>query len=112
MKKMLDQDQVNEIKNIWQTICYRMNERRLSPADLATRTRYSKQHIERGISGEVIPITFDFLRDCFVAFNLKSARAKYYEDTEEILSFQEYVEHLKPKPSMLPRQGNFWDNDD
>lgn len=104
-----DQDQSSEIKNIWQAICLRMNERRLTPADLAYKTGYSKNHIERGIEGEPIPITDDFIHKCVMAFGLTSGRARYYEETVDILSYDECVKLIKPAPSMPHRQGNFWD---
>ena len=108
---MTTQDQINAIKDIWQAIRFRMNERRIIPSDLAHRTGYRREHIERGIKGEIIPVTLDFLRDCVTVFGLTSGRAKYYEDTAEILLIGECVSLLKPPPAMPPRQGNFWEGD-
>ncbi len=104
-----DQDQINEIKSIWQAIRWRMNERRLAPMNLAYRTKYSKNEIERGIAGEPVEITVESLRDCVMAFGLTSGRTKHYEETVEDLSWDECVRLIKPQPAMPPRQGNFWD---
>ena len=109
---MTNQELLNEIKNIWQTIRLRMNEHRITPAELANRTGYKREHIERGVNGELIPITLDFLRDCVTAFGLTSGRTKHYEDTVEILSSYECISLIKPRPAMPPKQGNFWESDD
>jgi len=111
MRITLNQGQINEIKNIWQAIRWRLNERRLTPTGLAYQTGYSKKHIERGIRGEAAPITIDFLRDCVMAFGLPlSGRTKCYEEKMvDNLSWDECVRLIKPPPAMPPRQGNFWD---
>lgn len=109
MRIIPSQDDINERKDIWQTIRWRMNERRFTPKDLANRTQYSQDLIERGIRGEPIPITPPFLLDCVTAFGLTSGRTKYYEETADDLSYNECVELLKPPPAMPPRQSNFWE---
>jgi len=108
---MPNQNQINEVLNIWQAIRNRMNERRLAPMGLASRTKYSKNDIERGIAGEIVSIDLDFLRDCVLAFGLPSGKTKYYEETVEGLTWDECVRLIKPPPAMPPRQGNFWDYD-
>ena len=109
---MSNQELINEIKNIWQAIRSRMNEYKITPAKLAYETGYKREHIERGINGEIIPITLEFLRDCVTVFGLTSSRAKHYEDTADILSSEECISLLKPRPAMPPKQGNFWERDD
>jgi hypothetical protein len=86
-----------------------MNVHRVSPEQLASKTHYSKELIERGISGELIPIPSVFLHNCVSAFGLTSARTRFFEETEDLLSDEECVSLLKPKPEMPPRQGDFWD---
>jgi len=103
------QDDINERKGIWQAICWRMNVHKVPPKELAHQTPYSQDLIERGIGGEAVPITLDFLRDCVKAFGLASGRAKNHEKPTDILSYGKCVELLKPSPAMPPRQGNFWD---
>jgi len=110
MRITYNQDQVNDIKNIWQAIRWRLNERRLTPLKLAFQTEYSKKDIERGIRGEPVEITVDFLRDCVLAFGLTSGRTKHYEETADDLPWDECVRLIKPPPAMPPRQGNFWDD--
>ena len=112
MRIMPTQDEINHRKGVWQTIKWRMNAHRVTPKQLAYQTRYSQELIERGISGEPVPITSAFLRACVMAFGLTSGRTKYYEDTVEILSDDELKALLKPEPAMPPRQGNFWDYDE
>ena len=36
----------------------------------------------------------------------------HYEDTAEVLSWEECVALIKPPPAMPPRQGNFWEWED
>ena len=103
-----DQGRINYIHSIWQAIRWRMNERRITPEELALKTGYSKDHVERGLVGEPIPITKMFLNRAAMAFGLTSGRAKYYEDTTEILTYEELVDLIMPKPAMPPRQGDFW----
>ena len=105
---MLDQDDIKEIKNIWQMIRWRMNERRILPQELARRTGFSQQHIERGIKGEPVPIRHA-LPYFIKAFGITSARQKGPEDTVDILTYDECIKLLKPPPAMPPYQGNFWD---
>ena len=101
------QDDINERKDIWQSIRWRMNERRITPKALASRTRFSEALIERGINGEPVPIRHA-LRNFVEAFGL-NRRARFYEDTSDILSDDECIEYLKPPSAMPPRQGNFWE---
>ena len=100
---------INERKDIWQAIRWRMNERRITPQELASRARYSQDLIERGLRGEPIPITDDFIHKCVMAFGLTSGRTKYYEDTVDCLSYDECIRLIGPPPAMPRRQGNFWD---
>jgi len=103
------EDDINEIKDIWQAIRWRMNERRITPQKLASRARYSQDLIERGISGEPVPIRHA-LRSFVEAFGLRSGR--FYEETVDSLTDDKCKELLKPPSAMPPRQGNFWDYDD
>ncbi len=104
------QDQINRIKNTWQGICWRMNEQRISPQALANRTGCPRDRIKRGVTGEPEPLPSDFLHACVNVFGLKSARAKFFEETDDILSDDECIELLRPPPATPPRQGNLWDD--
>ncbi len=112
MRVRSKQDEDNEIRNIWPAICFRMNERKLTPRGLASRTKKSKSDIERGIAGEPVPIDLGFLRDCVLAFGLPMGRAENYEETVKSLTWDECMGLIKPPPAMPPRQDNFWDYDD
>jgi hypothetical protein len=111
MRTTLTQDEINHRMDMWQVIRWRMNSHKIEPKELAKRTNYSQDLIERGISGEPVPITFPFLCACVEAFSL-SGRGKFYEDTIESRSISEVENILKPQPAMPPRQGNFWEYDD
>jgi len=102
------QDEINERKNIWQEICWRMNEKRFTPQKLASLTGYPLQLIERGVTGEPVPIEHA-LHKFVEAFGLTSGRMKFYEETDDLLSYEECRKLIKPPPAMPPRQGNFWD---
>jgi len=88
-----------------------MNTHKVDPKELASQTPYSQDHIERGINGEPIPLTFPFLCACVDAFGL-SGRGKYYEDTIETRSTSEVETLLKPPPAMPPPQGDFWEREE
>ena len=109
MRVIPNQDDINERKDIWQAIRWRMNERRITPQELARRARYSQDLIERGISGEPVPIRHA-LRNFVEAFGLRSGR--FYEETVDSLPDDECKKLLKPQSAMPPRQGNFWDWND
>ena len=109
MRTIFNQEQSDEITSIWEAIRSRMNERKVDPESLAQGTRYSLHNIEEGLKGEVVPLTLGFLRDCVRVLRLASGRIKYFEETEDILSYDECVDLLKPKPMMPPHQSNFWE---
>ena len=104
-----NEDDINERKEIWGYIHWWMDKLGLTPEELAHRVRYSPDLIQRGISGEPVPIRHA-LRSFVEAFSLRSAsRAKFYEETDDVLSDDECKELLKPPTPMRPRQRNFWD---
>ena len=109
------QDDINEIREIWYWICRQMNEHRITPQVLASRTGYSQESIERGISGEPVPVRHDllsFVKALGLLGITKDNRANYYEVTEDVPSYDKCKELLKPPAAMPPRQGNFWEYDD
>ncbi len=105
-----EQDRINKIKNTWQGIGFWMNKRGIGPQALANATGYSIDRIERGLRGEREPLSSDFLHACVNAFGLISARAKFFEETDEILGDDECMELLGPLPAVPPRQGKLWDD--
>ena len=113
MRIQTGEDQSNKYKNTWQVILYRMRERKITPAELSRRTGYTRGYIERGINGESVEISVDFLRRCVGAMiiNPVSGRTSDYEKAISTFSYDDCVELLKPPPAMPPRQGNFWDWD-
>lgn len=102
------QDDINKIRNTWQGIGFWMNERSIGLQALANATGYSKDRIEGGLRGEIVRPPSDFLHACVKVFGLTSARAKFFEETDDILSDDECMELLR-FPTMPPRQANLWD---
>jgi hypothetical protein len=104
-----------DTRSVWEMIKWRMNERRVDPETLASKTCYSKSKIGRGLSGEPVEISLPFLHDCAIAFDLVSARAELNTRNvriDTILSYEYYIELIKPPSAMPPRQGNFWEWDE
>lgn len=107
MRKTVSQTDIEEIRKIWQGIYWWMNKRGLTPKELAHRTKYRQDRLERGIRGEPEPIRHA-LRDFAYALNLPSGReGRFYEETIETLSDAELVEIITSP--VRPRQGKLWD---
>lgn len=98
---------LNENKNMWQAIRYRMNERKIAPYELAKRTGYSINLIIKGTKGEAALLTEEFVRNCISVFQLTNSRTD--DGSGGILSLDECLGLLKPKPAMPSGDGNFWD---
>lgn len=110
MKNRLTQDQVSHTRDLWEAIKWRMNSHKVTPEELAYRTPYSQDLIERGINGAPVPLTHPFKLACVKAFGLRvrDARGGLYA-LDDDLSDDEIDRLLKPEPAMPPRQGNFWE---
>jgi hypothetical protein len=112
------QEDINRRKDVWQMILWRMGVHRFTPKKLASQTPYSQSLIEKGISGEPIPLTLPFLRACVKAFGSAMGRidccGRIVDDgkTVDDMPYDECVDILKPPPEMPPRQGNFWEYED
>lgn len=94
-----------ELREIWQWIRWWMNHLGITPKELARRTNYPQDRIERGINGKLEPIRHKLL-DFVYALNPPATRGRFYEEGYEILTDEELKNCLKPP---APRQGNFWD---
>ena len=96
------QDDINEIKEIWQWIRWWKDKFNFTSAELASRAKYSQDRITRGISGEPVPIRHA-LRNFVEAFglDLEGRGAKSYED---MLSDDEYKKFLKPPRELTPSE--------
>lgn len=101
------QDEINKIKSTWRGIRAAMNRHGITPEALTRLTRYPTDHVERGLRGETEPLSSDFLHACVILFGLRSARAKFFEETDDIYS-DERME-LLAQQATPPRQDNFWD---
>ncbi len=94
-----NEDDINEIKELWQWVGERMRELGFTPETLAPLVGFSQDRIERGISGE--PIWIRHVLPKFVkAFGLDDDReAKPYEG---IPSYDECKKLLKPPTALTP----------
>ena len=107
MRRTTSQADIKERKEIWRGIRLLMEKQELTPRELAQRTKYPQDRLERGIRGEPEPI-MHALGDFVDAFNLRSSRVgRFYEETTEVLSEEELKALLKPPP---PRQRKLWDD--
>lgn len=106
MRKISSQTDIEKRREIWQGIRWWMNRQGVTPNELAQRTKYPQDRLERGLRGEPEPIAHALL-DFVYALNPPSARGKFYEEGYEILTDDELKNCLKPPP---PRQRSFWDD--
>jgi hypothetical protein len=96
-----------DMLSIWQNILGRLNAHRITPNELALKTTYSIQKIERGIKGEHISITLEFLNDCVFAFGLADGRKRNGASNQ---TWEQCIELLKPPAEMPPKKANFWED--
>jgi hypothetical protein len=103
------QKQSNDRRIISQGIQWWMSQRGFSLRELAYLTKRSENYIKKVIACEPVEIRLDFLQSCITAFNRRSNRIKSFEETDDILSWDECVDLLKPPLPTPPRQANFLD---
>jgi len=103
MRTTLNQKQQNQRRIISQGTKWWMRERGLTLAELALKTGCTKEYVRKVIDCESVEIRLEFLQSLVMTFGRTSAR--FYEDTPEILTFDQCVELIKPPP---PRQGKLW----
>ncbi len=97
----------SDIKKIWQFLNRHMGERNLRPFQISEVTDYSIDHIEQGLAGEPIPITYPFILKLVFYLGLVSARRGNYED-KHLPTYDECVKLLE-LPDEPPQQCNLWD---
>jgi hypothetical protein len=98
---------ISDIKNIWQSLLWHMRERNLRTLQISDATGYRIEHIERGLTGEPIPVTEEFLRRLVIYLGLVPVRTGRYED-RYVPTYDQCVELLKP-PEEPPQQSSLWD---
>lgn len=109
MKVVPSEEDIKEREEVWRDIGWWMDKRGLTPEELGKRAKFSPKLIERGISGEPIPVRHA-LHNFVEALGLQSAsRAKSYEDTVDVLSDQECRKLLKSPPVKTQPQSSLWD---
>lgn len=111
MFRKFREDDTTKLKNIWQIIRTRINERRIFPERLAMLTLYPIKLIQRGLEGEAAPITLTFLQKCVAVLNLTSGRNESYEKATATLTWDECIDLLKPSSAMPSGEGNFWERE-
>lgn len=108
MDSTLKDKRISDVKNIWQSLLGHKRERNLGTLEISRATGYSVDHIERGLAGEDIPVTYDFIRRLVIYLGLASGHKEHYEDTYDRLTYDQYVELLK-RPEEPPQQCSLWD---
>ena len=107
MRRTYGQGDNEEIKEIWQGIALWMVIKGITPQELAKRTQYPQNLIERGIRGEPEPIRHK-VGDFAEALNLSSSReGRFCEETLDSLPYEEIV-RLLTSPLRTHRK-KFWD---
>ena len=99
---------INDIKSIWQSLLWHKRERNLRILQISRATGYRIDYIERGLAGEDIPVTYDFIRRLVIYLGLAPGHKEHYEDTYDRRTYDQYVELLKP-PEEPPQQCSLWD---
>lgn len=108
MDSMFKDKRIIDIKNVWQSLLWHMRDRNLGTLEISRATGYRIDHIERGLAGEDIPATYDFIRRLVIYLGLAPGRKEHYEDTYDRYTYDQYVELLKP-PEEPPQQCSLWD---
>jgi len=101
------QDDLDERKEIWRWIRWWKEKFGLTSAELADKTPYSQDLIEKGTKGEPIPVKVEFMRACVLAFGLveiTGARTADYGKAVAILSFDKCKKLLKPPRELTPSE--------
>jgi hypothetical protein len=98
---------ISDIKGIWRSLRWQMNERDLKAYQISDATGYRIEHIERGLAGEPIPVTDAFIHKLVIYLGLVPARTGRYED-RYVPTYDQCVELLKP-PEEPPQQCSLWD---
>ena len=112
MDSTFKEKRISDIRNVWQSLLghiHKHNRKKLQ--EISSATGYRMDHIERGLAGEDIPVTHDFIRRLVIHLGLFSGRVKRREDTYDIydiLAYDKCVELLKlrEEPS---QQSSLWD---
>ena len=100
---------ISDIKSIWRSLLWHKSERDLRTSQISDATGYRIEHIERGLAGEPIPITEEFLYRLVIYLGLVSVRTGRYKDRyvpTYVPTYDQCVELLKP-PEEPPQQGSF-----
>ncbi len=109
MESTFKDKRTSDIKNIWQSLLGHMKERNLRTCQISDATGYRIDHIERGLAGEPIPVTYDFIRRLVIYLGLAPGHKEHYEDTYDIRTYDQCVELLKLPEEPPQQQSSLWD---
>ena len=98
---------ISDIKSIWRSLLWHKSESGLRTFQISDATGYRIEHIERGLAGEPIPVTEEFLCRLVIYLGLVPGRTGRYED-RYVPTYDQCVELLKP-PEEPPQQSSLWD---
>lgn len=102
MRRVPNEDDINEIKEIWQWIRWWKNKFGFTSDVLARRAKYPQDKIERGINGEPESIRHA-LPNFVVAFGL-DLQGRELKPYEGIPSYDECKKLLKPPRELTPSE--------
>ena len=109
MDSMFKDKRISDIKKIWQSLLWHKRESNLRILQISRATGYRIDHIERGLAGEDIPVTYDFICRLVIYLGLvpvRPVRPGSYED-RYVPTYDQCVELLK-LPEEPPQQGSLW----
>ena len=104
----LSEEDISEIKNIWQAIRFRMNERWIKPDELSRKVGLSPEIIKRGVHGEPIGIRHILPKFVF-GLGLMEIERRGGQGLDDNPSYEECKKLLMPPPAMPPFPGDFWE---
>jgi len=98
----------DQIPIIWQGIGRHMEEKGISPSEVARYVGLSRENIVKGLKGEFIWLSSNQLALFVDYFGLRNARTKSFEDTADMLTDEERIDLLTAPLREEPRQSTLW----
>jgi hypothetical protein len=107
MDNGFEDKRISDIKKVWQSLFRHMRERNLRPFQISEATGYRIDHIEQGLAGELVPVTYPFIYKLVIYLGLVPTRAGHYKD-KHLPTYDQCVELLE-LPEEPPQQNSLWD---
>jgi len=99
----------NQIPNIWKGIAWWMEEKKISPAEIAPYVGFLKEIIVKGLKGEFVWLSSNQLHLFVEYFGLRNPRNRNFEDISDILDDEECIDLLTAPLREKPHQVKLWD---